>query len=405
MLAAFAPPELDLSLAVLKQVEHQSAEVDRQWKLRLERVRYEAQRAERQYNAVEPENRVVARTLETRWNQKLQEVAQVEREYEQARSTRGLELSEKDKRKILALARELPKLWNAPTTTNADKKRILRLLIQEVVLVPVDVPQRSTRIRILWRTGATSELRVPRPTMDEARRMPSQVLEEIRRLARQHLSDPQIAEQLNQRGFKSNRKSRSGRFTQSSVATLRRRKGIPAGRRSGWSPVQVPERDEQGRYSIRGLTARFGVTASRVLYWVKSGQVTPVPGHVPIRGLSKQPFGFEMTPELQALLARARRQGDAQGKPPDHGGRRRPPSRLPDGRYSTRGLIEKYGVTDAVVRYWVKKGLLKPQRDLPRGFFCFRLTPTIERRLQAALAHAGSRRRTRQHHRRRSHCR
>ncbi|RKH75080.1 recombinase family protein [Corallococcus sp. AB045] len=405
VLQSFAPPELDLSLAVLKQVEHQSAEVDRQWKLRLERVRYEAQRAERQYNAVEPENRVVARTLETRWNQKLQEVAQVEREYEQARSTPGLELSDKDKKKILALARELPKLWSAPTTTNADKKRILRLLIQDVVLVPVDVPQRSTRIRILWRTGAASELRVARPTMDEARRMPPQVLEEIRRLSRQHLSDPQIAEELNRRGFKSNRKSRSGRFTQSSVATLRRRKGIQAGRRSGWSSVQVPERDEQGRYSIRGLTACFGVTASMVLYWVKSGQLTPVPDHVPMRGRSKQPLWFEMTPELQALLARARRQGYAQGNPPVHVGRRRPPPRLPDGRYSTRGLIEKYGVTDAVVRYWIKKGLLKPERDLPRGFFCFRLTPAIERRIKAALTHGASRQRTRQHHRRRSHSR
>ncbi|QQR47396.1 MerR family transcriptional regulator [Myxococcus xanthus] len=405
VLQAFAPPELDLSLAVLKQVERQSAEVDRQWKLRLERVRYEAQRAERQYNAVEPENRVVARTLETRWNEKLQEVAEVEREYEHARSTRGLDLSEKDKKKILALARELPKLWNAPTTTNADKKRILRLLIQEVVLVPLDVPQRSTRIRILWRTGAISELQVPRPCMDEARRMPPHVIGEIRRMARQHFSDSQIAKELNQRGFKSNRNSRSGGFTQSSVASLRRRKGIPAGHPAGWSHVQVPARNEQGLYSIRGLSAYFGVTSTMVLYWVRSGQVTPVPSLTRIRGLSKQPFWFEMTPELQVLLAKVRRQGYAPGKSKAHAGRRRPPPRLPDGRYSTGGLIEKYGVTDAVVRYWIKKGLLKPERDLPRGFFCFRLPPAIERRIRAALARGGSRRRSSQHHRRRIHSR
>jgi hypothetical protein len=121
-----------------------------------------------------------------------------------------LELSDKDKKKILALARDLPRLWNAPTTGPADKKRILRLLIQAVALSPVDVPQRSTRIGILWKTGATTELLTPRPAMDEARRIPPEVIAEIGKLAKQHSSDPQIAEQLNQRGFKSSRPSQQG---------------------------------------------------------------------------------------------------------------------------------------------------------------------------------------------------
>jgi DNA invertase Pin-like site-specific DNA recombinase len=403
VLQAFAPPELDLSLAVLKEVERQATDVDRQWKLRLERARFEAQRAERQYNMVEPENRVVARTLETRWNQKLQELAQIEREYEEAKNTRKLTLSDKDRKKILALAGDLPKLWNAPTTTPADKKRILRLLIQEVVLSPVDVPQRSTRIGILWKTGATTELMTPRPSMDEARRMPPEVIAEIRKLARQHYSDPQIAQALNQRGFKSNKCSKRGLFTQSSVATLRRRKGI----RSEWTPgvdsARVPERDEQGLYSIRGLTAHFGVTAAMVLYWVRRGLITPVRSRTPMPRWTKQPFWFEMTPELEALLAKARRQGYGPERQPGLSGRPRPPARLPDGRYSTRGLIEKYGVTDAAVRYWIKEGILTPERDLPRGFFCFRLTPAVERRIQAALARGRSTRGSKQHHRRRIH--
>jgi DNA invertase Pin-like site-specific DNA recombinase len=405
VLQAFAPPELDLSLAVLKQVERQAAEVDRQWKLRLERARYEAQRAERQYNAVEPENRVVARTLETRWNQQLQKVAEVEREYEQARSARGLELSEKDKKKILVLARELPRLWNTPTTTNADKKRILRLLIQQVVLSPVDVPRRSTQIRLLWKTGATVELRVPRPSLEDTRRMPPQVIAEVRRLARQHLSDLRIAEELNRRGFHSNRQSRCSGFTGQSVATLRRRMGIRAGRPPGNNGVQawVPERDEQGLYSIRGLMAHFGVTASMVFYWVKRGRVTPVQSRTPLRRFRAQPLWFEMTPELEALLAQARRQGYRPGHPPAPPGRPRPPPRLPDGRYSTRGLIEKYGVTGSTVRYWIQKGILTPERDLPRGCFCFRLTPEVERRIQAALARRRKPRRTKQHHRHRIH--
>lgn len=394
VLSAFAPPELDLSLAVLKEVERQAADVDRQWKLRLERVRYEAQRAERQYNAVEPENRVVARTLETRWNQKLEELAGVEREYEQARSARKLELSDKDKKRILALAGDLPKLWSAPTTSNTDKKRILRLLIQEVVLSPVDVPQRATRIRILWKSGAITELLTPRPTLGESRLTSAQALAAIRQLARQKLTDEQIAQQLNRRGLKSGlRRS----FSRASVATLRQRHGIGSGRSPGGGSQPVPERDAQGRYSLRGLTAYFGVTAPMVRYWVKRGLLTPAPRQ------RIGPLWFEMTPELEALLAKARRQGYRPGQRPGQLGRPRPPARLADGRYSTRGLVEKYGVTWSQVRYWIKAGVLTPERDLPRGFLCFRLTAAVERRIQAALARGSKRRSPLQPHRSHPH--
>ncbi|HEX5754189.1 MAG TPA: recombinase family protein [Archangium sp.] len=403
LLAAFAPPELDLSLAVLKEVERQAADVDRQWKLRLERARYEAQRAERQYNAVEPENRVVARTLETRWNQKLQELAQVEHEYEQARSTHKLELSDEDKKKILALARDLPGLWNAPTTTNSDKKRILRLLIQEVVLSPVEVPKRAIRIRILWKTGAITELLVPRPTMHEARRTPPQVIAEIRRLARQHYSDTQIAEDLNRRGFKSGLRQA---FNTRLVAVLRTRRGIAAGRRPGGCNTRMPERDEQGLYSTRGLVVHFGVTVAMVHHWVRRGLVTPVHSRTPMPKRGTEPFWFEMTPQLEALLAKARAQGYEPGNPPPGlhpSGRPRPPARLPDGRYSTRGLVEKYGVTWNTVRYWIRRGILTPERALPGGSFCFRLTPAVERRIQATLARERRSRGSKQHHRRHIH--
>ncbi len=405
LLTAFAPPELDLSLAVLKEVERQAEGVNRQWKLRLERVRYEAQRAERQYNAVEPENRVVARTLESRWNQKLEELARVEHEYEQARSTRPLELSDKDKKKILALAGDLPGLWNAPTTTNSDKKRILRLLIQEVVLSPVDVPKRATRIRILWKTGAITELQTPRPTFSESRRTSPQVIAEIRQLARKHYCDSQIAEELNRSGLKSGLRHT---FTHRLVAGIRKRQGIRAGRTAGGFSIRVPERDEQGLYSIRGLSAHFGVTAPMVHYWVNRGLITPVHSRTPMHKWNKEPFWFEMTPELEALLARAREQGYAPGKPPHHRGHShhpRPPARLPDGRYSTRGLVEKYGVTWDTVRYWIKKGILTPERALPKGNFCFRLTHEVEQLIQAAIARKRTSRRPTQHHHHHIHSR
>lgn len=389
-LEAMAPPELDLSLAVLKEVERQADSLARQWKLRLERARYEAQRAERQYNAVEPENRIVARTLETHWNQKLQELAQVEQEYEEAKGKQKLELSAQDKKAILALARDLPRLWNAPTTTSVDKKRMLRLLIQDVVLSPVDVPERATRIRILWKTGAISELQTSRPTSADSIKAPEPVIAVIRELAGKKYSDSQIATELNRLGLKNG----LGRaFTRTTVGPLRRRHAIRSGRPPGVSAVPLPEQDEQGRYSMRGLISRYGVSAPMVRYWVRRGRITPV------RGKKKGPFWFEMTPELQSLLARARSHGYRPGRQPGLSGSPRLPARLPDGRYTTRGLIEKYGVSESTVRYWVKTHILTPERALPRGFFCFRLTPAHVRRIKEALARGRSARSPRQRHR------
>jgi hypothetical protein len=148
---------------VVELVEQQSAALSRQWQLRLERARYEAKRAERQHDACEPENRIVARSLEKRWNDRLAEVERIEQEYEQYKSAQRFELSELDRRRILALASDLPKLWNARTTDNRDRKLLLRLLIKDVSVKAVDVPRASLRTRILWHTNAVTELEIDRP--------------------------------------------------------------------------------------------------------------------------------------------------------------------------------------------------------------------------------------------------
>jgi DNA invertase Pin-like site-specific DNA recombinase len=148
---------------VVEIIEQQSAALSRQWQLRLERARYEAKRAERQHDACEPENRIVARSLEKRWNERLMEVERIEQEYEQYKSAQRFELSELDRRRILALASDLPKLWNARTTDNRDRKLLLRLLIKDVSVKAVDVPRASLRAKILWHTNAVTELEIERP--------------------------------------------------------------------------------------------------------------------------------------------------------------------------------------------------------------------------------------------------
>ena len=147
---------------MLREAEHQAGEVDRQWKLRLERARYEAQLAERRYKAIDPAHRVVARTLEREWNDKLVEPEQVEREYHEVRCRETLDLSEEDRTRILALAKDLPAVWHAETTTPAERKNLLRMVVREVTVSPIEVPARLTRIQVLWQTGAVSDFTVPR---------------------------------------------------------------------------------------------------------------------------------------------------------------------------------------------------------------------------------------------------
>ncbi len=154
--------ELLNATEVVEIAEQQDAAVEQQWNLRLERARYETKRAERQYDACDPDNRVVARTLETRWNEKLEELENLEREHERMRQTRKLELSDVDRRRLLELAENLPRLWHAKTTTDRDRKLLLRMLIKEISVRAIDVPRAALRAKVLWHTQAVTELEIDR---------------------------------------------------------------------------------------------------------------------------------------------------------------------------------------------------------------------------------------------------
>jgi DNA invertase Pin-like site-specific DNA recombinase len=145
---------------VVEMIEEQDHALDKQWLLRLERARYEAKRAERQYDACDPDNRTVARTLEKRWNDKLVAVEDLEREYDQFKTSQRASLSDLDRQRILQLAVDLPRLWNAGTTTNRDRKLLLRSLIKDATVRKIDVPNPALRVAILWHTSAVTEIEV-----------------------------------------------------------------------------------------------------------------------------------------------------------------------------------------------------------------------------------------------------
>src|SRR5438874_10337151 len=134
VLAALEPAALELSLAAADDIEQERARLHRNWQQQVERARYQAERAQRQYDAVEPENRLVVRELERRWEEALKEQRRLEEEYARFGRNQPEGLSACEREQIRALARDLPALWQAPATTAADRQRIVRLLVEEVVV-------------------------------------------------------------------------------------------------------------------------------------------------------------------------------------------------------------------------------------------------------------------------------
>jgi DNA invertase Pin-like site-specific DNA recombinase len=268
-LRTMCPTEIELGLAVAREVDKQSSRVDQQWSMRLERARYDARKTEHRFKAVDPDNRLVARNLEREWNERLREIDELEREYEQVKTREHLVLTDEDRRRIVSLARDLPSVWRAATTMHADRKNLLRMVVQEISLSPVDIPKRATRVRVLWQTGALSEFLVSRPGQGECVMTPPQLVEAVRDLATQLRSDSQIAIELNGKGMRS---GRCRALTPSSVAWIRWKYGIASPAHPVVPPAQpLPERREDGRYSVRGVAQEMGVTEHIVRYWQSCG--------------------------------------------------------------------------------------------------------------------------------------
>ncbi len=128
----------------------------------MERARYEAERAERQYRAVEPENRLVARGLETEWEKRLRDLAAAEAELVRREQRRPCALNQEEKNRLRSLGSDLHKVWTAPTTTDRDRKELLRTLLEEVI-VTVNRAQYHAHLTLRWRGGTLTELDLSLP--------------------------------------------------------------------------------------------------------------------------------------------------------------------------------------------------------------------------------------------------
>jgi DNA invertase Pin-like site-specific DNA recombinase len=162
VLEVVTPASLELSLRAVQECERERASLDRQWRLRLERATQESHRAYRQYNAVEPENRLVARTLERTWEEALLAQRGLEEEYRRFQQMQPVRLTAEERTQIEALARDLPALWHASGTSIAEKRQVVRLLLERVV-VWAPATSQDVKVQLHWAGGTVTEHQVTRP--------------------------------------------------------------------------------------------------------------------------------------------------------------------------------------------------------------------------------------------------
>lgn len=282
-LKALTPAALEATQHAIQQLEADHDAALGQWRLAVERARYEAERAERQYRAVEPENRLVARGLETEWEKRLRDLSASEAELERRERQRPRMLSEEEKKKIFSLGSDLHKVWTVPTTTDRDRKELLRTLLEEVI-VSVDRPERRAHLTLRWRGGTLTELDLSLPRMmQRGLHTEEDTISLLRRLA-VHYPDDVIAAILNRHG----RKTANGeRFTANQVGSLRRYRNIPR--------YEPPAEPPSGQVvPIRQAARILGVNTSTIHRWLNDGfiageQITP-----------GAPWQIRITDELRA---------------------------------------------------------------------------------------------------------
>ena len=283
VLDAVRPAGLEAALGAAEQIEADHDSALEQWRLAVERARYEAERAERRYRAVEPENRLVARGLETEWEQRLSELEQARAELERRERRRPRELTADERKAVLALGADLQRVWDAPTTTARDKKELLRTLLDEVV---VSAPRggQTAHLTLRWRAGLLTELDIDRPQTRHAPiRTDEDTVELVRRLAR-HYPDAVIAGILSRQGKKT---AYGHPFTAMHVGNVRRRWNLgcfdPATRSTDGELVSIQE-----------AARRLDMAPSTLHRWINDGfiageQLTP-----------GAPWRIRVTPELLA---------------------------------------------------------------------------------------------------------
>jgi DNA invertase Pin-like site-specific DNA recombinase len=267
-LAALEPAALALHLAATEDLEKQRQQLHRNWQQKLERARYDAERAARQYGEVEPENRLVARELEKRWEEALHRQVRLQQEYDQFCAEQPAKLSSAQREQIRQLAQDIPALWSAESTTAVERQRLIRMLIERIV-VEIQGQSEHVKLAITWSGGFISQHAMVRNVQSyEQLADYSRLCERIEQLRAQGQSMDDVAKALNAEGF--HPPKRVERFTGGMVAGFLARKYEKAG--LGYNE-QVAQTLQKGEWLLGDLARYLGISASTLHHWRKAGWV------------------------------------------------------------------------------------------------------------------------------------
>ncbi len=318
-LEAVTPAGVRASAQAVEQIERQHEERLGGQRLAVERSETEAGRAQRQFDACEPENRLVGRTLEARLEEALASLEAERRKLAELERRRPEPLSAEERQALGRLARELPRLWVAETTAARERKELLRTLVAEVIVTVRDEPTRRADVEIAWEGGARSELAVPLVRRGgEAKRTPEDTVELIRRLAAHH-PDRQIAAILNKQG----RRTGTGLpFTEPRVRHVRKQHRVPA------APPPDPTSE---LFTIDQTAEQLGVTPTTIYRWLRAGLL---PGEQVTSGA---PWRIRLTDEIRARFV----------------------PEVPDGYLPLAEAAKRLGVARQTVLHKVQRGELE----------------------------------------------
>jgi DNA invertase Pin-like site-specific DNA recombinase len=284
-LEAVTPAAVEATMLSIQQLQANHDAALSQWRLEVERTRYEAERAERRYRAVEPENRLVARGLETEWEKRLHDLAAAETELRRREQQRPNPIGPEQLKRIQMLGSDIRQVWTAPAITDRDRKELLRTLLEEVIL-NLKRAEGHAHLTLRWRGGAITVLDVPVPRFKPmGPRTDEDTISLLRRLATLY-PDEVIAGILNRQG----RQTATGeRFTANQVGSLRRYRNIPRFQPSADPPIGE-------LVSIRKAAQILGMNTSSIHRWLADGfiageQVTP-----------GAPWQIRITDELRARI-------------------------------------------------------------------------------------------------------
>jgi hypothetical protein len=296
LVESVTPLALEVTLAVQQELQARVEEVDKLRQKQVQRARYDADLAQRRYLHVDPANRLVADSLEADWNEKLRLLTAAQERYEQQRQQDRAVMDERQRARIAALARDFPQLWQDPKTPDRERKRMVRLLLEDVTLIRQD----HITVHVRFRGGVTQTLTLPRPlTAWELKMTPAEVVREIDRLMDGH-TDKEIVGILNGRGTRS---GEGKTFSRRIIARLRRDYQL----RPRYDRLR-----EKGLLTIEEISERLKVPSLRVRIWRQHGLLKAYPANDKDAWLYEDP-GPDPPRREQGVKLESRRRFDCNG--------------------------------------------------------------------------------------------